>query len=75
MGKGADPNAHATGEYYDGRTALMVACKKGNEGLELVKYLVANGADPKDQDEHGNTALSIARSKRAEKLIAFLEGS
>ena len=43
--------------------------------MEVVKYLVANGVDAKAKDDNGGTALSVAREKHAEKVIAFLENN
>ena len=43
----------------DGRTALMIAAAKDADP-EVVRLLIANGADPNIQTENGRTALMAA---------------
>ena len=42
----------------DGRTILHMACHEGY--LDLIKFLLREGADVKDQDDEGDTPLHYA---------------
>ncbi len=44
--------------YYNGRTVLMDAASKGQE--EVVRMLLAKGADPARKIDNGNSALNVA---------------
>jgi ankyrin repeat protein len=48
----------------------MVACLKGHS--EVVRVLLANGADVNARTDGGETALSIARDHGREDIVALL---
>jgi ankyrin repeat protein len=53
-------------------TPLYWACE--NKQLEMVKYLVENGADLYDVDINGSTALMIASSHEQDDMAKYLLG-
>jgi ankyrin repeat protein len=55
LGKGANPNARASD---DGGTALMAGVMSAND--DVVRMLLAAGADVKPRDNRGNSAFSAA---------------
>lgn len=52
--------------YEDGATPFLRAAQSGD--VELMKYLLAHGADPKIPSQHNDTALSVASG------IGWVEG-
>ena len=52
--------------------ALHVAAQKGNE--EMVKLLLAKGADKTLRDKHNQTALMLAEKKKHEAIVGLLGG-
>ena len=58
VSKGADVNV-ASG---DGRTALMRSAKRGYE--DIVRFLLDNGADPRQRDRNNKTAYFIVMGNR-----------
>jgi hypothetical protein len=54
----------------DDTTPLMLAAKEGP--LDLVKFLVFNGADPKHSDLLGKTALGYAKEGGHQDIVLFL---
>ena len=64
---GADVN-----ENSNGMTPLMYAARYNN--LEILKYLVENGADFKIKDARGNTALKYAELSNATAAAEYLRG-
>eukprot|EP00741_Cyanophora_paradoxa_P019947 tig00021179_g19252.t1 len=57
----------------DGRTALMVACQRGN--LPAVKLLVGRGADPNAVDHDGWSCLWYAAANDRLEVAAWLLGT
>ena len=52
-------------------TPVMAAVHNGN--IELVKYLLDQGADALAKNEFGGTAYTVARSKGKKELTAILK--
>ena len=65
--EGADVNAVDSGEHF---TALMMAAAEGNS--EVVKVLLAEGADRTMKDIDGDGALEFAREKNHTDVIELL---
>lgn len=61
---------NANGRGLKQRTPLMAAA--AFDRPEVVKALLAKGADPAARDEDGNTALAVARDKGNDKVVALL---
>ena len=64
---GADVNARLISDLS---TPLIVACY--NDRIDVVSYLVENGADIHLGDNIGNTALHVAAKRRHVELVAKL---
>jgi hypothetical protein len=60
----------ANGRGLKQRTPLMAAA--AFDRAEVVKVLLAQGADPQAHDEDGNTALMVARDKGSDNVTALL---
>ncbi|KAL6814600.1 hypothetical protein V8C40DRAFT_282940 [Trichoderma camerunense] len=65
----ADVNINSTTIY--GKSSLMLASGEGFEGV--VTILMEAGADPRIVDEHGDTAVIIARRKGFDRIAMILE--
>lgn len=57
----------------DGRTALMEAAARGDEGF--VNWLLSKGADPNLQDNSGSTALNHVSGKRLNQIAESLRAA
>jgi ankyrin repeat protein len=68
VGRGADVNAKTTEKYNAGRTPLMLAT-----GVEVVRMLLAAGADVTVADENGETAATLLNGA-ARKLVVEKTG-
>lgn len=53
--------------FEDGTTSLMLAV--GNKHVDMVRFLLANGADPSKQNDHGDSVLSYAHDPVIRKVI------
>jgi len=56
---------------YDGRSALGLAASEGH--VEVIKYLVAHGADLNHKDARGNDALADAIRENRTEAIQYLQ--
>jgi ankyrin repeat protein len=60
----------------DGKTPLICAAQWGDEGVPIVKDLIAHGAKLNAKDKQGNTVLDLARSAPPKpELLATLEAA
>ena len=64
--KGAQVNHGYEGEF----TPLMHAAYAGN--VELVSFLLENGADPKARNSEGKTPLAFAQKKNNRQIVELL---
>ena len=71
IGKGANVNDQLTGPDATGWTSLMFACSNGN--LDLVKYLISEGANVNLKAEDGTSALSLAIKDNNEEITRILK--
>ena len=67
-------NPKIVNEYGDGRIYPLHAATKFDKP-EIVKILIANGADPNLKDPMGRTALHYATIYEREQIIGLLKGS
>jgi ankyrin repeat protein len=67
--RGADLNARAPNRY----TPLMLAARNGR--CEVVRILLAAGANPGLGDLEGNTAVKIAQEAGNQEIVSLLGGS
>ena len=73
LDKGADINESAENGATEGYTVLMMAAR--NKSPDLVKFLVKEGADVNLKAKDGNTALSLAKKVKDEKMVTLLKKS
>ena len=66
--KGAEVNVQGT---LEGFTALMTAAAEGQ--VDVVRLLLAYGADPSLTDQDGDTAASFARQNDHSEVVSLLE--
>lgn len=71
LSKGADINATLSIKGGEGMTSLMMAAR--NNHLELVKFLVENGADVNAKAKNGSTALSFATEDNYSEVVEYLK--
>jgi ankyrin repeat protein len=65
---GADPSAVGWEEHF---TPLGGATVSGR--VATVRYLLSRGADINRRDDHGDTALDIARKRGQTEIVSILE--
>ena len=65
-----DNDVNINEENKSGKTALIIACEKGNE--KIVKCLIENKADINKADETQKTPLIIACEIRNKKMVEYL---
>jgi ankyrin repeat protein len=70
LGVNVNEQQPATGQLSAKLSALHVAAQKGN--LEMVRLLLAKGADRNLIDKHNNTPLILAEKKKHTEIIALL---
>jgi ankyrin repeat protein len=67
------PGADLAIRQEDDATVLHIAAASGD--LDIVRLLVAHGADRSARDRNGNTAAEIARSADHTEIAEYLEGA
>jgi ankyrin repeat protein len=68
LDRGTDVNAIRPEE--ESATALIIAARKGNR--EIVRLLLAGGADPNATNHEGQTALDLAKGQEVKELLRTL---
>ena len=67
---GVDVNVHGS---FGGPTALIVAARLGH--VDIVKTLLAHGAEVNAEDDYGQTALYFAKKNNRARIVAILEAA
>lgn len=67
---GVDVNVHGS---FGGPTALIVAARLGH--VEIVKTLLAHGAEVNAEDDYGQTALYFAKKNSRARIVEILEAA
>lgn len=73
LSKGADVDESATIGHTEGYTPLMTAAR--NNKLELVNFLIKNGANLNAKSKDGSTPLSLAVKKGHQDIINVLKSN
>ncbi|XP_064652762.1 poly [ADP-ribose] polymerase tankyrase-2-like [Lineus longissimus] len=72
IGQGVDVNCKTTGVDGFQETPLLISCQEGN--MDMVKYLLAHGADIKAKDRRGRNVLHFASESKNLKLVEYFVG-
>ena len=67
-----DAGAPVNGKQEKGWAPLHEAVRQGN--AELVRYLLAHGADPKLQNDEGTSAIGLAAKEERHDILKLLKG-
>ncbi len=67
-----DAGAPVNGKQEKGWAPLHEAVRQGN--VELVRYLLAHGADPKLQNDEGTSAIGLAAKEERHDILKLLKG-
>lgn len=68
--EGSDPNFYE--DMVRVRPIHFAAQRQGTDALEVMKLLIAAGADPKAETDDGVTAIDLAISLKNDAMIKFL---
>ena len=68
--EGANINSSLSSGYASGWTALLFATVNGN--IDLVEYLILNGANVNHTSDEGQTALALARQEKYKDIVRLL---
>ncbi len=67
-----DAGAPVNGKQEKGWAPLHEAVRQGN--VELVRYLLAHGADPKLQNDEGTSAIGLAAKEERHDILKLVKG-
>jgi uncharacterized protein len=68
-----EAGAPINAQQHQGWTALHEAVRQ--ENLELTRYLMAHGADPKVQNDAGKSAIGLAADQNSVAVLKVLKGA
>jgi len=66
-----DAGAPVNGRQQEGWTPLQEAVRSGD--LEMTRYLLAHGADPRQQNEAGQSAIGLAAERPNVEILKLLK--